>query len=225
MSLSSDHPLRRLDGRRLGPHTLRIARLEPGEKSGWKRFQLVLGGSEGDYAPPVIEGIYSAGGRGVVPWIEVLAYHPRLQRGEETLELPAHGWDLALFGALAELISPGGHIMVGCETPEHEETYQALMKGVPPVATPLGTLLFKAGCRKVKFFYLPEGDWEGQQKLWAEKPMDEAMRLEWDAATARELGSFLSAPVESPDAARCVPRARVILQALGGTEGANDSRG
>jgi len=106
--VASPHPLEKLDGRRLGPHRLRLAEVRPGEKSGWTRFELVVSDEKGEFAPPVVEGVYSAGGRGVLPWIEVLAYEPRLRRGEETLDLATRGLDRELFTALAELIPPGG---------------------------------------------------------------------------------------------------------------------
>ena len=133
--MASHSPLQNLDGRKLGVHWLRLAAVRAGEKSGWTRFELVVSDEKGEFTPPVIEGVYSAGGRGVLPWIEVLAYEPRLRRGEETLDLATGGLDRELFTALAELIPPGGHLMVGCETPPHHDTYQALMKGVPPAAT------------------------------------------------------------------------------------------
>lgn len=210
----ANHPLEQLHNRPLGPHRLRLARLRPAEKSGWTRFHLLVAGRQGDFEPAVVQGLHSRGGRGVLPWIEVLAYEPSLRRPEEALNLPEQGWDVQLFSALGELIPPGGHLMVGCETPPHQETYQALMKQVPPVATPLGAALFRAGFRKVKFFYLAEGGWEGQQKLWAEKPMNAEMRREWDAATARDLKAFLATPHLAPAAAPCLPRAQAILREL-----------
>lgn len=212
--MSAPHLLERLNDRQVGKHRLRLTELRPAEKSGWTRFELALAGESGDFAPPVVEGIHSAGGRGVLPWIEVLAYEPRLRRGEETFDLVAGGEELALFTTLGELILPGGHIMVGCETPPHHATYQALLKGVPAAATPLGSALFAAGFRKVKFFYLAEGGWEGQQKLWAEKPLDEAMCRDWKAATGRELERFLSTPADAPAAQQCLPRARKMLEEL-----------
>jgi len=212
--VASKPPLEKLDGRRLGPSGLHLARVRPGEKSGWTRFELVVSDEKGEFTPPVVEGVYSAGGRGVLPWIEVLAYEPRLRCGEETLDLAAGGLDRELFTALAELIPPGGHLMVGCETPPHHDTYQALMKGVPPVATPLGAVLFACGFRKVKFFYLAEGGWEGQQKLWAEKPLDDRMRREWEMATAGELTRFLAAPADAPAAQQCLARAKQLLEEL-----------
>lgn len=219
MSPALDHPLRRLDARRLGPYSLRLDQLRPAEKSGWWRFDLTLTDAGGDFAPPVIEGVYSAGGRGVRPWIEVLAYEPVLGRREDTLGLAERGWEQELFAALGELVPPGGHLMVGCETPPHQETYQALLKGVPPAATPLGAVLFGAGFRKVKFFYLAEGGWEGQQKLWAEKPVNEAMGRDWEAATAEELRKFLASPVEAAAARHCQPRAQQLLAELTGAGG------
>ena len=81
-------------------------------------------------------------------------------------------------------------------------------------ATPLGWVLFQIGFRKVKFFYLAEGGWEGQQKLWAEKPLDEEMKRQWEADTARDLRNFLAAPSEAPAAAGCVPRAAALLNEL-----------
>ena len=223
--MASKPPLEKLDGRRLGPSRLHLARVRPGEKSGWTRFELVVSEEKGDFAPPVVEGVYSAGGRGVLPWVEVLAYEPRLRRGEETLELGASGLDRELFTALGELIPPGGHLMVGCETPPHHDTYQALMKGVPPVATPLGAVLFACGFRKVKFFYLAEGGWEGQQKLWAEKPLDDRMRRDWEAATAGELTRFLAAPADAPAAQSRIPPAQQLLEELKGKQARKKSGG
>lgn len=212
--MASHSPLQNLDGRKLGVHWLRLAAVRAGEKSGWTRFDLVVSEEKGEFAPPVVEGVYSAGGRGVLPWIELLAYEPRLRRGSETFDLAAGGLDRELFTAIAELIPPGGHLMVGCETPPHHDTYQALLKGVPPAATPLGAALFAAGFRKVKFFYLAEGGWEGQQKLWAEKPLDEKMRRDWEGATADQLRQFLAAPADHAAAQACVPRAQKLLGEL-----------
>jgi hypothetical protein len=188
VSLLTQHRLRRLEGRRLNSYSLHVARLLQGEKSGWVRFHLVAAGDEGEFTPPVVEGIYSASGRGMFPWIEALAYYPQLRCGEKTLALSANGTDVAPFSALSELI--------------------------PPAATEVGAALFHAGFRKVKLFYLAEAGWEGQQKLWAEKPLHEEMEQEWDATTARDLQRFLSAPVQAAAAAACVPWAVILLKEL-----------
>jgi hypothetical protein len=214
MAVHSDHPLRSLEERRLGPYDLRLSKLAHGEKSGWTRFALRLGDAHGDFEPALIEGLYSVGGRGVPAWMEVLDYRPELWRGPERLDLAAAGLDQELFRRLSDLIPAGGHLMVGCETQVHQSTYQALLKGVPPVATPLGKVLFGAGFHKVKFFYLAEGGWEGQQKLWAEKPLNPEMERTWAAQTARELERFLAGRFDHPAAQACLASAQDLLEQL-----------
>lgn len=161
----------------------------------------------------MVVGIYSAGGRGVTPWIEILDYQPRAQQGDRILDLTI---DLAveLFRRLAGLLPPGGHIMLGCEGPTHVETYTALLKGVPPVATPLGFTLFRAGFPQIKFFGLPEGGWEGQQKLWAENPLDAETARRWQNATAQELRQFLGFYSPAPEMQKHVERAAAVLRTL-----------
>jgi hypothetical protein len=163
-----------LEGARVGAYALRVGRLQPMAKSGWARFELVLVSDAGDLEPAVAVGIHSRGGRGVLPWIEVLRYRSRLARGGETVDLVEQGWDVELFRRLGELIPPGGHLMVACEDDGHAGIYRTLMHGAPPETTPLGSALVKAGFPRVRFFYLAEGGHEGPQKLWAEKPAQES---------------------------------------------------
>lgn len=59
---------------------------------------------------------------------------------------------------------------------DHPETETGLEKGIPPVATPIGELLFRAGCVWFKNFYFPEGYKEGEVKLQGEKPVDKRAR-------------------------------------------------
>ena len=117
----------------------------------------------------------------------MVRYQPNVKRGKQYLNLAKHNWDVALFRLLASLIPPGGHIMVWCEGQPHRTSYLALTKGVPPIVTPLGRLLWKAGFFKDRFFDLPEGGWEGEQKLWAEKPLDTTMGERWRLQTMEVL--------------------------------------
>lgn len=197
------HPLQALEGREVGGYRVHLARLEPTPKSGWRRFSLTLL-NEGQELP-CVTGIYSAGGRGVAPWVEILRYAPP----------PALADDPALFGLLRELIPPGGHLMVGVESPVLRESYLALIKGTPPAATPLGALLVRAGFPRVRFFDLPEGGWEGEQKLWAERPPDAATESAWRTQTVQELERFLDAPPAAEAARRCLPIAQAIREHLG----------
>ncbi|MFQ5925970.1 MAG: DUF1122 family protein [Terriglobia bacterium] len=210
-------PLASLDGKPLGAYTLRLADVEPASKSGWVSFRLVLTSNTAAFAPPLVEGIFSSGGRGVAPWFEITDYRPRLQSTEAdpaALDLAAAALDLQLFRHLGDLIPPGGHLMLACESPEHEATYRLLMRRVPPLLTPLGHLLFQSGFRSVRFFYLAEGGWEGRQKLWAEKALNPDTQRRWDETTARDLLRFLAEPQNARFAPDCAHATLAVLREL-----------
>src|SRR5690606_5115009 len=133
----------------------------------------------------VARGLHSAGGRWVSPWIELIDYRPQIECAGRAAELAEAKADRALFRLLAGLLPPGAHLMLGCEGPAHRSDYLALSRGVPPAATTLGRLMLDAGFPRVKFFDLPEGGWEGQKKLWAEKPPDALTARAWAEDTAR----------------------------------------
>ncbi|MFQ5862455.1 MAG: DUF1122 family protein [Candidatus Brocadiales bacterium] len=209
------HPIANLDGLKLGDYTLKVVRLQQTKMSGWKFFTIGLSspaltqanthtGRIGTYAMrqeryltsklPVIEGLYSIGGKGVTPWMEIFTYHNRIELNSQTktrlvVDLPSTGLDRKLFELLGNLIRPGGHTMIWYE--EDEKTYLALRKGVPPVVTELGSLLFWAGCRLVKDFSLPEGGLEGSKKLWGEKPTNEHHKQILQKEMAEQIHNFL----------------------------------
>ena len=205
-------PLAALDGKPLGVYSLRLADARPGSKSGWRSFRLLLASSDATFSAPLIDGVFSTGGRGVAPWIEVIEYHPRVKTSQTELDLPAEALDLDLFGYLSGLIPSGGHLMLACESPEHEATYRLLMRRVPPVLTPLGRLLFDCGFHSVRFFYLAEGGWEGPQKLWAEKALDPETARRGDETTARDVLRFLAEPTNARLAPECTGSAVHILR-------------
>lgn len=210
-------PLAQLEGKRLGRYTLRLADVSPGSKSGWLSFRLVVTGPKTLFSPPVIEGVYSPGGRGVTPWIEIIEYHPRQNPAQgkvDELDLAATALDRELFRHVGALIPRGGHLMVACEGPEHEATYRLLMRRVPPAVTPLGYVLFASGFHSVRFFYLAEGGWEGQQKLWAEKARDTETEQRWRETLARDLLRFLREPDNAAYAALCAARTLLVMTRL-----------
>ena len=159
-------------------------------------------GPNGEWIPvPVLQGIHSRGGRGVKGWIEVGDYHPvihfeGLADGLETLVLSEEKIDQEVFNLLSEIIPPGGHLMfvyeVPYKSPFHQETQEGLLRGIPPVSTPQGILLFHSGCRWVKNWYLAEGGHEGLRKLWGEKPLNEKEFLRFDLLTFFQILSFFS---------------------------------
>lgn len=109
------------------------------------------------------------------------------------LSLRAEGLDRRIFGLLGETIPRGGHLMVSYEGEQevHRDTLRELAEGVPPSATSLGHLLFFAGFRHVKDWYLAEGGMEGPRKLWGEKAPDAAWERTFGEWTMRQLVPFL----------------------------------
>jgi hypothetical protein len=81
---------------------------------------------------------------------------------------------------------------VSFESPFHRETQESLLKGLPPISTAQGELLFRAGFRLVKDWYLSEGGHEGPRKLWGEKPLNEVESRGFDSRTFLQLLALLS---------------------------------
>ena len=124
-----------------------------------------------------------------------------------------------LFQYLADLIPPGGHMMVEYDSPEQRDTARSLALGIPPIATPLGHLLFSIGCGAgFKDWYFAEGWGEGTRKLQGYKSLNsQHAQLKTEEAVT-ELRAFLNklspgAGLELEKAAR--NRALAILSSTG----------
>jgi hypothetical protein len=204
--------LSRLHGRSLGEYEIHL-QLKPLQyRGGWTYFSLYLKDHAGRISSqrsptgqametPVLEGIHSRGGRGVKGWIEVGDYFPIVhfegrKTPPKTVHLSKRGLDRGIFGLLGGCVPPGGHLMfayeVSYESLFHRETQNSLTKGIPPISTAQGELLFHAGFRLVKDWYLAEGGHEGPRKLWGEKPLNEIESREFDLRTFLQLLAFLS---------------------------------
>lgn len=109
----------------------------------------------------VLKGLVFEGRGRYVPWMDLDFF-------------PPEGWTPSdsdrLFRAIAACLPPGGRLMVGYE--ELPRTLHALQRGVPPVLTPLGRLLYRAGFTWFRDWYIPEGGAEGGRKLQAHKPLN-----------------------------------------------------
>lgn len=210
--MENDHPLNAFNRRKVGHYQVKIDYKPLQSRQGWAHFFLYFEDQRGrvssqedpngEWTPaPVLQGIHSRGGRGVKGWIEVEDYRPTIHfQGlgypTETLTLLENNIDQQIFNLLSEIIPPGGHLMFVYEVPYessfYQETQQDLLRGIPPVSTPQGILLFHSGCRWVKDWYLAEGGHEGLRKLWGEKPLDEKELRRFDLLTFFQILSFLS---------------------------------
>lgn len=96
--------------------------------------------------------------------------------------------DTAILPDVADAVGPGGSMMVAYEG---DETERALRRKVPPVATPLGLELLRAGCRWFRDWYYPEGGRESGTKLQGTLPVDEERSAAAERALAAELHFYL----------------------------------
>jgi hypothetical protein len=189
-------------GRSLGEYAVVPGEARALRRSGWSWFSLLLAdgtGAVGEH--PVVQGIYSRGGKdGVRPWMDIeYAGEIPIPGGygpARIASLAGSGVDRRLFRLLGDAVPPGGHLMVSYEgeQPVHRETMLSLGLGIPPVATPLGVLLFFGGFTLVKDWYLAEGGMEGPRKLWGEKAPDPEWERIFRERTRRQLQDFTSRP-------------------------------
>ena len=120
VAAASDHALASLVRRPVGQGVRLVVEQGPRDRVGAERFRLFLESEEL--------------GRTALP----------LDDGRE-VDVP-DGILLQVIEALAELVPAGGSLVVEYDSPALVMTAQALAAGVPPVATPLGGMLFAAGC-------------------------------------------------------------------------------
>ena len=83
--------------------------------------------------------------------------------------------------------------MLEYESAHARSTERMLSLGLPPVATPLGYLMFLAGCgASFRDWYISEGGREGPRRLQGFKPLDEASAVSKAAAMTAELRTLLA---------------------------------
>ena len=187
-----EHPLARLHGARLGDHRLLVL-LGPKNNVGSRYFQLFLADASGRLGDePLALGLYSAGPFPAYNWIELSQYRPVLRFAGQVSDLASEGLDRKLFEMLSELVPPGGHMMVEYDSPGQRASERMLTRGYPPVVSPLGYLMFRAGCRSYRDWYISEGGREGPRKLQCFKPLNEDIRREKEEQLREELNALLA---------------------------------
>ncbi len=138
---------RALDGAVVG-QGVRL-RVEGGarHRSGARHFHAYLDSDElGRTVEPIVIGLLhraSSAGRG---WVAVTDYlaQPSLSDGR-TVEIP-EGIELRIVEALGARVPTGGQLIIEYESESRRTTASALDARVPPAATPLGGMMFVAGC-------------------------------------------------------------------------------
>lgn len=191
--------LEKLQGLQLDGYSLHLGEVKQLRLSSWKGFKLFLRNPHHLLSfSPVVKGIFSTGAKdGVKPWLDIEYWEelefPEKNEGDKKFSLHHKNIQHQLFLYLSELNPPGGHLMLSYEGEQkvHEETRKSLNIGIPPVATSLGYLLFKAGFQYIKDWYLSEGGFEGPRKLWGEKAPDEEWVQIFQTRTGQQLKQFM----------------------------------
>ena len=214
---AAEHPLGRLQCRSLGGYRL-LALLGPKNQVGARYLQLFIVDSQGRLSDKAIAvGLYNSGRFPGFNWIDLILYHGMPAFEGVLLRLAEAGRDRRLFRLLSALVPAGGHLMVEYESASQRESERLLAQGCPPAATPLGYLLFQAGCRSFRDWYISEGGREGPRKLQGFKPLDETVARDRAASLDDELSRFLStraAPMLSQRGRTARRRAQAVLRAL-----------
>lgn len=170
------HPLDLVEGAVVGNGVALQFEIGPKSKVGSDYFRAFLdSGLLGPTTEPVISGLINRGPYPGYNWVEVTASTDQvLLESGEAVQVP-EGIQLRIVEALAGLVPPGGHLMMEYDSPHRDMTARALAATVPPVATPLGAMMFAAGCG-IAFtdWYISEGGREGPRKLQGFKALDAA---------------------------------------------------
>jgi hypothetical protein len=173
---------------------------------------------------PVFSGLYSAGRRSqaIAGWVDGDYFDLARFPDGITLSLAETGFNFDLFRMIGELVPASGSLMVSYslfskESEIHKETKRALDRGYPPVVTPLGFLLFSAGCGMgFKDWYFAEGGREGPEKLQGYKPIDSNAVETKAKSMLGEVRAFITRTQnEDDDLIRtCKVRAHVVIREL-----------
>jgi hypothetical protein len=188
------HPLARVDGAEVGRAVRLAVELDGKSKVGsdYFRASLVIDGM-GRTAGPILSGLFNRGAQPGFNWIEVGEYdgEPLLEDGRQ-IAIP-EAIDLQIVLRLAELVPAGGHLMLEYDSPARRVTAQALAARVPPVATPLGAMMYAAGCGVAfRDWYIAEGGREGPRKLQGFRALDEAHARRRGTEMLHDLDAFMS---------------------------------
>ena len=187
----AERPVGRLQGRSLRVGRL-LALLGPKNSAGARYFQLFLRLPDSRLGHAFLLGLHNSGRFPAYNWIDVARYDGAASFAEGDEIALAGAAERRLFRLLGDLIPPGGHLMLEYESAHARSTERMLSLGLPPVATPLGYLMFLAGCgASFRDWYISEGGREGPRRLQGFKPLGEATATEKAAAMATELRALL----------------------------------
>lgn len=211
------HPLTAIDMTEVGNGVRMLVELGPLTRTGASAFRVFLHAEGlGRTKEPVLYGLHHAGRLPAHHWVEVTSFQARVPIGEEQAEIP-EGIDALIVAALASVIPPGGHLAMEYDSPHRHQTALALAAHVPPEATPLGAMMFSAGCGIVfRDLHTADGGREGPRRLEGMRAHDEAHAVQRAADRLIALEAFMgrSKDLDWGVQATCRPLAEEVMGVL-----------
>ena len=173
LSAEVDHELFFANGREVGDGVFLDIELGPNSKVGSSNFRVFLNTKDlGRSHFPVVMGLQNSGQFPGFNWLEVTLFADVLEFDQGQVKVP-ESVDLNIIAVLSEIVPSGGHLMVEYDSIRRKTTARALTAGVPPIITPLGSMMFSMGCGVAfKDWYISEGGREGPRKLQGFKAID-----------------------------------------------------
>ncbi len=215
--------LEQLENQTVGEYRIHVEIVGRARYFDQRDFALYLIDARGSQSnTPVFRGRFNAGRPSIyVPaWIDgEFVEITTDDRGQKTEDESASSVTQAIAERLGALIPPGGRLWFAYEAFDGEgelmrETRAALNARVPLIATPIGYLLFCAGCWiGLRDWDIPEGGREGPRKLQGNKPLN----AEHARQRAREIVPLLEQFIQNAQTEierRARTRAQVMLPAL-----------
>ena len=225
---------RKIDGHRLGRFHLKITGIRPVRpRAGWLYVDIDLADPRGQVSTShFVTAIVSGGGRGVKQWVECRIF-PQveflIESGEPMVDARKLGLEAGFIRLLGRLIPAGGHLMIDYDSGGQDLTLAELVGRVPPAASYLGELMFRAGFRgQFKDWYFSEGGHEGPRKLQANKSPNPAAARVALAEHLQTLQQFVRRPPPREEPARglisnAIVRARNLIRDFGGARSRRSS--
>lgn len=211
------HPLAALDAAEVGQGVRLSVELGPLSRGGARQFRAFLEAEDlGRTLEPVLLGLHHAGPHPGTNWVEVTDFRGHVPVTGGDVEVP-EGIDVQIIERLAALVPPGGHLMMEYESAHRRVTARALAQRVPPVATPLGGMMFAAGCGvALRDWYAAEGGREGPRKLQGHRAVDVAHEQRRYPQVLADLERFLesSAELDWDLQVKCRPLAEATITVL-----------
>jgi hypothetical protein len=171
---------------------------------------------------PIFTGLFSTGrgSQSIQGWVDGDYFDSARFSDGTRLSLSEASLDTEFFKLLGGLVPSGGSLMVSYslfrnESNIHSDTRLGLDRGYPPAVTPLGFLLFEAGCGMgFKDWYFAEGGREGPEKLQGFKPIDSETAKQKANLMLHELRAFANHLHDDDLARACRSRADRVIREL-----------